>query len=99
MLAAARARTSITYSELVEKITALTYKPYDKALANLLSDVSRKTYKKGRGLLSAVGVHAGGDELPGDGFFELAEQLGLHFDDRKVFWREQVEAVYTSHNA
>ncbi len=91
---AASAKQTITYRELVDQITALSYQPYDDALSDLLSHISRQDNAKGRGMLSAVVIHAGGDRLPGDGFFDLAKELGRTFTDRKKFWRSEVATVF-----
>ena len=72
---AARKKGVITYTELAQEITAMSLKPYDSALSNLLCRISRRDDAAGRGMLSAVVVHEGGNEMPGPGFFELAAEL------------------------
>jgi hypothetical protein len=38
-----------------------------------------------------------GDRLPGDGFFTLAEELGMNADNRSAFWEEHVNRVYEAY--
>lgn len=47
-------------------------------------------------MLSAVVVHAD-DGRPGEGFFALAEQLGMSVDDRENFWTHQLEKVHIAY--
>jgi hypothetical protein len=98
MLEAARARQPLTYTQLVNHhIDALSYKPYDPALTDLLCAISRKSNAQGRGLLSAVVIHEGGDRLPGKGFFDLARELGMTVDDDRAFWAQHVQKVYIAY--
>jgi hypothetical protein len=45
-------------------------------MIHLIGEISCEEDADGRGMLSVVVVHKGGDMQPGPGFFELAEQLG-----------------------
>jgi len=92
MTTVAKERQTVTYSELAGQLTT-TYAPNGKPFADLLSDISRKTHAERGALLSAVVVHAG-DGLPGDGFFTLAHELGLRFEDREAFWDSEIAKVY-----
>ncbi len=66
-----------TYGALVQEIAALSYGPRSPALSELLCEIARRTVREGKGMLSAVVVHAGDpDDLPGDGFFALQAELG-----------------------
>jgi hypothetical protein len=91
----AASKTTVTYSQLASKITAMRYAPNGEAFSELLCDISRASHGKGRGLLSAVVVHAD-DGLPGDGFFALAEALGRGGVDRETGWEEEVAEVYSA---
>ena len=44
-------------------------------------------------MLSLLAVHKGGDQMPGDGFFKLAESLDKQFDDNLTFWVKEFEHV------
>jgi hypothetical protein len=44
-------------------------------------------------MLTAVVVTAD-DNLPGEGFFNLAKGLGLQADDKLAFWSRQLNNVY-----
>jgi hypothetical protein len=88
----ARNQTTTTYSAVVEEVTALTLRPDSEVLASLLDDISRDENNAGRGMLSAVVVHAD-DGLPGDGFFKLAKTLGRPVEDRAVFHASELVNV------
>jgi hypothetical protein len=79
----------ISYSELVAQIRSVAMDAHDPRLAHFLGEISRAEDEKGRGLLTAVVVHKH-DGFPGDGFFELAEELGREVDDREAFWIEEI---------
>ena len=95
----ARTYTPITYSDLVERINAITLDlGSDKdrgALGWLLGDVSRDSHEQGIGMLSAIAVLKDSG-MPAYGFYELAIDLGYEFDDHGIFWGEQFEKV-TAH--
>jgi hypothetical protein len=84
----------MTYTQLTQRIIALSYLPQSKDLAALLCDISRQTHKQGRGLLSAVVVHAD-DGLPGDGFFALGRELGFTLYDEPAFWKARLDEVHS----
>lgn len=96
MVAAAGAGKPITYTDLIHEISAMVLRPSAPALTKLLCDISRTTHAQGRGLLSAVVINKR-DHRPGPGFFKLAGQLGMAFDDEATFWHEQVEKVYAAY--
>jgi methyl coenzyme M reductase subunit C len=95
MEASARAGGTMTYTELSNLLTT-TYAPNGRPFSTLLCDVSRKTYAKQKVLLSAVVVHDG-DGLPGNGFFSLAEELGLDVEDRQDFWNRAIAKVHDAY--
>jgi hypothetical protein len=92
MRATAQSGATITYSGLVKDIKALDLPPDSEVLARLLDDISRAENEAGRGMLSAVVVHAD-DGLPCDGFYKLAKQLGRSVGDRAVFHATELAAV------
>jgi hypothetical protein len=90
----AKVRGMIPYSELVEKITAITLEPNSFALAALLGEVSSEEDADGRGMLSVIVVHKDGDMQPGPGFFELAGELGRDTSDILKCWVEELKKVH-----
>lgn len=82
----------ISYSELASQIKSARFDPASQAFAALLGDLSTREYRKGRGMLSVLVVHKGGDLKPGKGFFELAKSLGVVGDEEEV-WVDQFNFV------
>ena len=78
----ARQRRTISYTELVRQIESLYLVPHDHRLAHMLGEISTEEDNVGRGLLTVVVVHQGGDMRPGPGFFELARSRGRDTSDR-----------------
>ena len=60
----------------------------------LLGQISEDEDKAGRGMLSVVVVHKTGDQRPGPGFFEWAEELGYEVGDKDEFWIAMLNRVY-----
>lgn len=89
----ARKGGTMTYSQLVGQIQSLHLEPHDPRLFHLLGQISSEEDAAGRGLLTAVVVHAG-DRQPGEGFFTLARSLGYQFKDELEFWSAQLTRVY-----
>ena len=94
LIAHARARQTVSYSELVKQIQSIELQPNSAALAALLGEVSTDEAAKKRGMLSVVAVHKRGDQQPGSGFFELAKQLGRDTSDKVKCWVEELNEVY-----
>ena len=82
----------ITYSDLCDQMSIIRLEPHDTRLAHLLGQISSEEHAVGRALLTALVVHKH-DLQPGDGFYNLAESLGIAFKDREAFWLEQIEAL------
>jgi hypothetical protein len=60
----------------------------------LLDEISRHEHAEGHPLLSAVVIHMD-DNIPGNGFFTLASQLGLfRGGDRFVYFVEELRRVH-----
>jgi hypothetical protein len=93
---AARRRTTITYGELVRHIHAVPLQPDSDVLAQLLDAISTDEHHRGRGMLSAVVVHATDDYLPGPGFFKLGSKLGHDVSDKVAFHAEELSRVYAA---
>lgn len=85
-------RGPITYGELASKVKSISLEPHQYAMFAILGEVSDDEDSIGRGMLSAYVVTAE-TGIPGAGFFELAEKLGRHVDDRLAFWVEEIRRV------
>jgi hypothetical protein len=90
----ARRQDTIAYSDLVPRIAAISLDPHSYAMRAFLGEISTAEHDQGRGMLSVVVVHKYGDQMPGPGFFELAQSLGYRFRDETEFWVEQLQRVY-----
>ena len=87
---------TITYSDVGSRIGLDMEQPPDRnEIRDILDAVSRYEHEQGRPLLSVVVVHAGDDNMPGEGFFKLAQALGK-FDgvDKVAFFVEELKAAH-----
>ncbi|MBY5892982.1 hypothetical protein [Rhizobium ruizarguesonis] len=82
----------ITYSDLVNKITAVNMEPHDTRLAHFLGEISTEEHKAARPLTTALVVHKH-DLQPGKGFFDLSRSLGFSFNDEIEFWSDQIDRL------
>jgi hypothetical protein len=89
----ARSESTITYSDLTQKISSIAFGPGDSSFHYLLYEISREEDAAGRGLLSALVVRKE-DGLPGHGFFDLARELGRDVTDPMRGWTEEVKLVF-----
>jgi hypothetical protein len=94
LIACARARSMIPYSELAAEIQAINFQPHDNRFFHFLGEISSEESRAGRGMLSALVVHKSGDMQPGPGFFELARDLGKDTSDILACWVEEFKRVY-----
>lgn len=94
LVAVARRRGRIAYSELVAQITALHLEAHDSRLFHLLGEISSEEDAAGRGMLTAIVVHKSGDMQPGPGFFELAKSLGRNTKDVLACWVTEFNKVH-----
>ena len=94
MIAEARHKGLISYSDLVAEISALDLDPRSTDLAHMLGEISTEEHQAGRGMLTVVVVHKSGDGMPGSGFFELARSLGYDTRDRVAFWATELDKVH-----
>ena len=93
MIVAAKNESTITYSELVNGISAIEFIPHDFKLFHLLGQISMAEHLEGRGMLTAVVIRKE-DGFPGQGFFDLAMELGLDSADQDKFWIQQLRDVF-----
>lgn len=68
------------------------------AISRLLGEIARHEQASGRPMLTALVVHAGQDNNPGEGFFAIAEEFGRFSGSRNQlqrleFWVREVTAV------
>ena len=87
-----RKRSPIFYSDLTRRIPSIAFGPHDYAFHFLLYEISIEEDAAGRGLLSALVVRQE-DGLPGQGFFDLAKDLGRDVSDRIRCWNEETKVV------
>lgn len=67
-------------------------------ISQLLSEIVLHEVGQGRPMLTAIVVHRGSDNNPGEGFFSIATELGLFNGSRQQlqrleFWVRQVQLV------
>lgn len=92
----ARRRKVVFYAPVMEHIGLSAKVPADrKRIGYLLGDISRQTFDE-FGILLSVIVHrkTSGITSPGPGFFELAEDLKLEWDDDDVLVATEMEKVW-----
>lgn len=100
LVALAKARTLTSYSEVSVLIGLDMSKEEDRAeIARKLGDIVFYEYQNHRPMLTALVVHRGGDNNPGEGFFSAAEKIGLFKATcnpmkRTIFWSSQVTLVH-----
>jgi hypothetical protein len=94
LIARARGRAMITYTELVAEIRAISLQPHDLRLDDLLRQLAVAEAQAGRGMITALVVHKHGDMEPGRGFFELAGKLGRDTSDQTACWIAEVKKIY-----
>ncbi|HFT6990844.1 TPA: hypothetical protein ACGRQA_000116 [Stenotrophomonas maltophilia] len=68
-------------------------------IARRLGEIVLFEYAQGRPMLTALVVHKGGNNNPGEGFFSAAEKISLFNGsrrdiDRLIFWVNQVTLVH-----
>ncbi len=90
MIEAAKARQTITYSELCLRLETARLHYHSTLLTKLLIEIGRAEIEAGRGVLPAVVVtkHTG---IPGGGYF--AGMNGIDADALEALWRDDFESV------
>ena len=99
MVAVAIRSSVIAYSDLVAEIRSLDLEPQGEYLAHMLGEIPTNEHEAGRGMLTVVVVHKHGDQMPGQGFFQLARSLGHGTRDREPFWNGELHKVYRAWQA
>ncbi len=100
ILRVARSRGITYYSDVAPKAGLNMDSPADrKHISRILGDISTTEHKGGRPLLSAV-VILRERNIPGKGFFSLAQELGLYHGGNDVqYWTQELQRVYDWHGA
>jgi hypothetical protein len=96
LVARAKTRGMIPYSELVASIKAITLDAHDPRFFDLLGEISTEEDTAGRGMLSVIVVHKHGDMQPGPGFFELANKRGRNTKDILACWVTELHSVHAA---
>ena len=96
MIARAKLRGMIPYSDLVRGITTARFEAHDQRLFHLIGEISTEEDAAGRGMLSVLVVQKSGDMQPGPGFFELAGQLGRDTTNILECWVNELTACTQS---
>jgi hypothetical protein len=97
LITAARYRGLITY-QAIAQIMGLPSKGshMGREVGQMLGEISEAELDRGRPMLSALAVGVNG--VPGEGFYDLAQQLGRLTEDSKearaAFWESEKQAVY-----
>lgn len=87
-------RSLISYSQLVSEIGSISLEAHDPRLDHFLGQIAGEDDDDGKGLTTVVVVHKSGDQMPGDGFFEMAESQGRNIKDRAACWIQELNYVY-----
>lgn len=93
MIAAARARRTITYGELAAQLETAYVHPHSFLMTRLLIEIGRDEIAAGRGVLPAV-VVAKATGMPGGGYFRASALAGAEISDLETAWREDLEGVF-----
>jgi len=95
LIEVAREARTVTYFEAAGAVGFRLHTPEARAaFAGLLRDISNEEHQAGRPMLSAL-VVLQGNRRPGQGFFDLAAELGLVGDKSPdEFHRDEVDRVH-----
>lgn len=94
MYEVARKERLIAYSKLVEQIRSISLEAHDHRLDHFLGEIASEDDDEGLGLTTVVVVHKTGDQMPGPGFFNMAESQGRDVSDPVACWMRELKAVY-----
>lgn len=94
----AKAGETIPYGQLTRRVTAICFDPHDYSFHAMLYEISAEEHAAGRGLLSALVVHAPdareGANQPGEGFWTCAKDFERDVSNREKCWVEEVTRVF-----
>jgi hypothetical protein len=94
LVAKARTRSFITYSDLAAQLTTIYFAYDDERFFALLGTLASDEEAAGRGLLSVLVIHKYGDMQPGKGFYRLAKYWGRNIPDPTTFWVEEFKSIW-----
>lgn len=100
LLRLGRARRLAAYSDVSPLVGLSMEREEDRdEIARLLGEIAVHEHGQGRPMLTALVVHRGNDNNPGEGFFAIAQELGLYNGSRDqitrlTFWANQVTEVH-----
>ncbi|SRR6266481_8821206 len=83
----------IFYSDLTKQISSIAFDPHGYEFRHLLGQISSEEEADGRGMLTAL-VVLKEKGVPGDGYWDLAAQLGRDVSDKLACWAKEVEVVF-----
>jgi len=95
LMEVARAGKTITYGEIAPMLNLNMESQADRTeIGRILGEISTREHNEGRPMLSAVVVRKE-TQYPGEGFFNLARELGLHHgNDDLAFFVEELKRVH-----
>lgn len=91
LIETARARQTITYSEICLRLTTVTLHYHSFFFHKLLRDVCREAWERGEGMLCAL-VVLKGTGLPSGGYFDHLS--GATPEELEAEWRRDLESVF-----
>jgi hypothetical protein len=92
--AKAKAKDLTTYVELTRQIVSIHFDPHEYNFHHFLGQLSSESDAAGEGMISALIIYKGEDQLPSPGFFDLAKRLGRDISDRVRCWSDEVNRVH-----
>lgn len=98
LIKAARNQRVVYYAEVGKLLNFSMDNPSHRVeLGRILGEISTEEHEKGRPLLSAVVVHKE-DHQPGEGFFNLARELGKKRpdEDSDAFYASELKRVFNA---
>jgi len=96
LIEAARQRNVLYYAEVGQILNLDMGNPHHRQeIGRILGEISTEEHNNGRPLLSAVVVHQE-NQRPGQGFFNLARELGIQGSDEddETFYTNELNRVF-----
>jgi hypothetical protein len=97
LLKAARKKESVSYEEIGQIMDLEAHGGMAKEIGQLLGEINEDEHNNGRPMLSAVAVEPT-TRMPGEGFFQFAKELsrfdGKTDEEKREFWRDEIQRVY-----
>ena len=95
LIEVAKSKKTITYGELMNEFhIPRGHLKHELGIGYIVGEISKFEHNEGRPMLSAIVIHKDGKSI-GDGFYELARQLGLLTNqNEKDFWIQEQQKVW-----